>query len=329
MRVSELLRLVWLNINQNKFKSIMTSIGIVVGAATIVLVMAIGRGGQMDIAEQFAELNAGAIDISYDYAGEEEESGFSFGGLRQMFGAVFGRGLDRSDAGAAEQRPGEAAGGTMPEAAGEMPGGAAPEDMGEAAGGAMPGETGEMPDGAAPGDTGEAADAAEGAEDGQAEGQTEQAAEDETQAQTSIVDERLNQENIILTQEDVEDIERFVTGITGATISYSTRGTVEGGELTSGQVYTIAGVKDSYAAVSRLTMAEGYFITADADEAKEKVCVLGASAAQEIFGSTQEAAGSELYIDDRAYTVYGDRSPGADRNGISRHQSGHGSVYPV
>ena len=355
----------------------MTSIGIVVGAATIVLVMAIGRGGQMDIAEQFAELNAGAIDISYDYAGEEEEGGFSFGGLRQMFGAVFGRGLDRSDAGAAEQRPGEAAGGTMPEAAGEMPGGAAPEDMGEAAGGAMPGEagempggaapedmgeaaggampgeagempdgaapedmgeaaggampgeTGEMPDGAAPGDTGEAADAAEGAEDGQAEGQTEQAAEDETQAQTSIVDERLNQENIILTQEDVEDIERFVTGITGATISYSTRGTVEGGELTSGQVYTIAGVKDSYAAVSRLTMAEGYFITADADEAKEKVCVLGASAAQEIFGSTQEAAGSELYIDDRAYTVYGDRSPGADRNGISRHQSGHGSVYPV
>ena len=307
----------------------MTSIGIVVGAATIVLVMAIGRGGQMDIAEQFAELNAGAIDISYDYAGEEEESGFSFGGLRQMFGAVFGRGLDRSDAGAAEQRPGEAAGGTMPEAAGEMPGGAAPEDMGEAAGGAMPGEagempggaapedmgeaaggampgeTGEMPDGAAPGDTGEAADAAEGAEDGQAEGQTEQAAEDETQAQTSIVDERLNQENIILTQEDVEDIERFVTGITGATISYSTRGTVEGGELTSGQVYTIAGVKDSYAAVSRLTMAEGYFITADADEAKEKVCVLGASAAQEIFGSAQEAAGSELYIDDRAYTVIG------------------------
>ncbi|HIR75700.1 MAG TPA: ABC transporter permease [Candidatus Choladousia intestinipullorum] len=305
MRVSELLRLVWLNINQNKFKSIMTSIGIVVGAATIVLVMAIGRGGQMDIAEQFAELNAGAIDISYDYAGEEEEGGFSFGGLRQMFGAVFGRGLDRSDAGAAEQRPGEAAGGTMPEAAGEMPGGAAPEDMGEAAGGAMPGETGEMPDGAAPGDTGEAADAAEGAEDGQAEGQTEQAAEDETQAQTSIVDERLNQENIILTQEDVEDIERFVTGITGATISYSTRGTVEGGELTSGQVYTIAGVKDSYAAVSRLTMAEGYFITVDADKAKEKVCVLGASAAQEIFGSTQEAAGSELYIDDRAYTVIG------------------------
>ena len=67
MRGIELLRLVWLNINQNKFKTIMTSIGIVVGAATIVLVIAIGRGGQMDVAEQFQNLNAGAIDVSYEW----------------------------------------------------------------------------------------------------------------------------------------------------------------------------------------------------------------------------------------------------------------------
>lgn len=67
MRGTELLRLVWLNINQNKFKTIMTSIGIVVGAATIVLVIAIGRGGQMDVAEQFQNLNAGAIDVSYEW----------------------------------------------------------------------------------------------------------------------------------------------------------------------------------------------------------------------------------------------------------------------
>ena len=85
MRISELFRLVWLNINQNKFKSVMTSIGIVVGTATIVMVIGIGRGGQMDIADQFAELNAGAIDVSYEYAGEEAASGksggFSFGGM--------------------------------------------------------------------------------------------------------------------------------------------------------------------------------------------------------------------------------------------------------
>ncbi|MCD7841852.1 MAG: hypothetical protein LUG56_05215 [Lachnospiraceae bacterium] len=82
MRLSELLRLVWLNINQNRFKTVMTSIGIIVGAATIVMVIAIGRGGQMDVAEQFASLNAGSIDITYDYAGEETSAGgdssFSF-----------------------------------------------------------------------------------------------------------------------------------------------------------------------------------------------------------------------------------------------------------
>ena len=46
MKPSELLRLVWINITQNKFKTIMTSIGIIVGAATIVMVIAIGKGGQ-------------------------------------------------------------------------------------------------------------------------------------------------------------------------------------------------------------------------------------------------------------------------------------------
>ncbi len=53
MKPSELLRLVWINITQNKFKTIMTSIGIIVGAATIVMVIAIGKGGQEDVADQF------------------------------------------------------------------------------------------------------------------------------------------------------------------------------------------------------------------------------------------------------------------------------------
>ena len=100
MKGSELLRLVWLNINQNRFKAIMTSIGIVVGAATILLVIGIGRGGQMDIAEQFAELNAGAIDITYEYEGEDissSDGGFSLGGMAQFFadqiGGMFGGGM--------------------------------------------------------------------------------------------------------------------------------------------------------------------------------------------------------------------------------------------
>ena len=41
MRLSELVRLVWINIMENKFKVLLTSLGIIVGAATIVLVIAI------------------------------------------------------------------------------------------------------------------------------------------------------------------------------------------------------------------------------------------------------------------------------------------------
>ena len=39
MKVNEILRLVWINLIQNKFKVILTSIGIVVGAATIMMVI--------------------------------------------------------------------------------------------------------------------------------------------------------------------------------------------------------------------------------------------------------------------------------------------------
>ena len=47
MRLIEILRLVWLNLAQNKSKVILTSIGIVAGSATIMMVLAIGKGGQM------------------------------------------------------------------------------------------------------------------------------------------------------------------------------------------------------------------------------------------------------------------------------------------
>lgn len=88
MKRKEILRLVWINLMQNKFKVLLTSVGIIIGAATIVMVIAIGRGGQMDVAEQFKNLNAGAIDITYEMANEAfsgksgaKETGKSFGGL--------------------------------------------------------------------------------------------------------------------------------------------------------------------------------------------------------------------------------------------------------
>ena len=64
MRLSETARLVWINLVQNKTKVLLTSVGIIVGSATIMLVVAIGTGGKEEVAEQFKNLNAGAIDVT-------------------------------------------------------------------------------------------------------------------------------------------------------------------------------------------------------------------------------------------------------------------------
>lgn len=262
MRGKELLRLVWLNITQNKFKVIMTSIGIIVGAATIVMVIAIGKGGQEDVADQFKNLNAGAIDISYD------------GGDSKMGGKNSGD--DSSGGGGGMPQGGTA----MPKSDAAMPsGGNASQGMpsGDMSGGGMPG--GEMP-----------------SMDG---------GMDFFFGQNTDMQDRMNQENITLSADDADDIATFVAGISDVTISYSTKSTVDGGELEEASSYTIAGVKANYETISNLTLAVGEFVTDSNDENKEKICVLGASVAEEIFGSAIDAYGSVIYIDDRQYVVNG------------------------
>ena len=316
----------------------MTSIGIVVGAATIVMMIGIGRGGQMDIADQFAELNAGAIDVSYEYEGEDtERGGFSFGGMMNtFFGGMMGGGPgggfgdnsqssgagngsqgssggpqmpgdgdfqrpdgsdsdgemqkpDGSDSDGEMQRPdGSDSGGEMQRPDGSDSDGEMQRPDGSDAGGEMPG-SGEGEDGQKPDENTEA-DAAE---------------EDDIESETSMVDDRLNQEQIILSTSDVEDIETYVSGITGATISYSTRSSVEGGNLTSAQNYTVAGVQENFAELGKLSLAEGYFLDDTDNDAKSRVCVIGSSVAKEVFGSTADAVSSTIYIDDRSYTVIG------------------------
>lgn len=305
MRITELLRLVWMNINQNKFKSVLTSIGIVAGAATIVLVIGIGKGGQMEVAEQFAELNAGAIDVTYEYEREEDsQQGFSFRNIKQLFGNMFGGGASAGGdyAVAGRMRMGEsgqqgASATDMNQSPGQMPDQMAnqmPDQMGAPAGDRASGAEG-----------GDAGTTAADARDGIAGTSEEDSGQEEAEAETSMVDDRLNHERIILTQDDVEEIELFVSGISGATISYSTRASVEGGTLQSAQTYTVAGVKESFQEVSRLEMTEGEFLTEEMDAAKEKSCVLGATAAKELFGSAGDALDEILYLDDRAYTVVG------------------------
>ncbi len=66
MKLIEMLRIIWINILQNKFKVILSSLGIIVGAATIVLVIAVGNGGEAEIIKQFGDLSASTIYINPD-----------------------------------------------------------------------------------------------------------------------------------------------------------------------------------------------------------------------------------------------------------------------
>ena len=231
MRLSELFRLVFLNLSQNKFKVILTSIGIVVGTATIMMVIAIGTGGKLEVAEQFKNLNAGAIDISY------ESSSSSSSGNSGMPGG--GGGF-----------PGGGGGGNQ--GSGGMPGGGFP------GGGMMSG-----------------------------------------------ADNRINQEDVSLTEDDMDDLLVFVPGLSDATISFSTKADCDGGELDDTTNYTIAGVKDNYATLSNMELSIGEFMTEENEENKEKVCVLGYNTALEIFGSAYDAYDGTVYIDNRPYTVSG------------------------
>lgn len=263
MKLKEIIRLVWINLIQNKFQAVLTSIGIIVGAATIVMVIAIGRGGQMDVADQFKNLNAGAIDISYEQADDSAKGGFE----QKQSG---GDGMANS--GSAMSSPNGGGGnsdrsGSAGSSGNNSSGGGMPPDMqnnsGES-GGKEPGEMGENdPFG------------------------------------------RINQEKITLSEEDVDDLETFLPGISEITISYSTKSDVEGGELEESTSYTIGGVKPNYREMSNLQMAAGEFITDSEEENKEKICILGYTVAKEIFGSVEEAYDSTLYIDGRSYVVNG------------------------
>ncbi|MFZ5965772.1 MAG: ABC transporter permease [Bacillota bacterium] len=63
MSFVEILRSIFINISGNKTKVFLTTLGIIVGSLTIVLVLAIGEGSQASVAEQFKSLNVGTIQI--------------------------------------------------------------------------------------------------------------------------------------------------------------------------------------------------------------------------------------------------------------------------
>ncbi|MCT4564784.1 MAG: ABC transporter permease [Maledivibacter sp.] len=63
MSFSEIIRSIFINIRENKSKVFLTTLGVIVGALTIVLVMAIGNGSQASVEEQFKRLNVGTLHV--------------------------------------------------------------------------------------------------------------------------------------------------------------------------------------------------------------------------------------------------------------------------
>lgn len=123
MRMSEIFHLVWINLMENKFKVFLTSLGIIVGSATIVLVIAVGHGGEVDVQNEFKTLSAGSINVSVSTQAEMQD---------QMMGGMMGGG----------GMPGGMPSGGMP--GGGMPGGGSTRRSGGGSGGGFGGGGGGM-----------------------------------------------------------------------------------------------------------------------------------------------------------------------------------------
>ena len=291
MRISEIIRLVWLNLSQNKFKVILTSVGIIVGSATIMMVIAIGTGSREEVAEQFKNLNAGAIDVTY--GGEAQSGAGSTDGFFSMFN--FGGGDMPSFGGDGSSGMPSFGGGSMPSFGGGS-GSSGGSGMPSFGGGSMPSFGGGSSSGNSSSGSGRSGRSSGGSSSG-GSGMPSFGGFGGFGGGTD--------DGLILTQADCELLLEEVDDITDATISYTATTSVEGGDLSSATYYTIAGVLDNYAKMSNLDMAIGSFLTSENDEGKEKVCVLGANVAKEIFGSAYDAYDGIVYIDDRPYVVSG------------------------
>lgn len=77
MSLIEILRSILINLRENKVKVFLTTLGIVVGAMTIVLVLAIGKGTQSSVEEQYKRLNVGTLMImpAFGKPGSEKRLG--------------------------------------------------------------------------------------------------------------------------------------------------------------------------------------------------------------------------------------------------------------
>lgn len=67
MRLSEILRMIGVNLIQNKSKVLLTSLGIIIGTLTIIMVIAIGLGGEEQIARQYTNMSAETVYVNVSF----------------------------------------------------------------------------------------------------------------------------------------------------------------------------------------------------------------------------------------------------------------------
>lgn len=102
MRLGEIAHLVWINIMESKFKVFLTSLGVIVGSATIILVIAVGHGGEVEVQDEYKTLNAGSINVAASTEAQMQD---------QMMGGMMGGGGQGGGQGGGEM-PGGTGGGT-------------------------------------------------------------------------------------------------------------------------------------------------------------------------------------------------------------------------
>ncbi|QAT51352.1 FtsX-like permease family protein [Caproiciproducens sp. NJN-50] len=122
MRLSEIMHLVWINIMESKFKVFLTSLGVIVGSATIIMVIAVGHGGEVEVQNEYKTLNAGSINVAASTSAQMQD---------QMMGGMMGGGGFPGGG-----MPGGGTGGGMPG------GGGSTRKSGGSFGGGMPGGMG-------------------------------------------------------------------------------------------------------------------------------------------------------------------------------------------
>ena len=229
MAFTEILRLVWSNLLGNRFKVLLTSLGIIVGSATIVIVIGIGQGGQQDVAEQFKNLNAGTITISDNSQSSSSGDMGSFGSMPAMGGGMPSGGGNRGSSG----------GGIPTFSGGGMP-----------AMGGFPGM------------------------------------------------EQQRVERTTFDNDDLDEINYFISNIEQTTLMASATTSVDGGTMDEESEMTVVGANNDYLDITNMELLYGSFFDEDGEENLDRTAILGYQAAIDIFENIYAA-------NDKKYTVIG------------------------